>query len=261
MHYAATAAIETLGPDDTRLAIASGQHLSTLAFSEVGSRSHFWTPLGTATAIAAELVELNAGKSWVTSAGEADSYVWSSKVVSSDGPMTLWLVPSDAPGLEMTGEFDGLGLRGNASRPVAANGVVVPASAQLGDDGAGLDIALTVVLPWVLVCSAAFSVGIMRAVTAETIGHVTATQLQHLGQTLAQQPTVRLDVAQMQITTDSAHALVTDTLEAAETGREDATLRVLGLRRGGIPTRARCRTKVPRRARRASDGPDHRRIA
>ena len=31
-------------------AAASGAHLSTLAFSEAGSRSHFWAPLSTATA-------------------------------------------------------------------------------------------------------------------------------------------------------------------------------------------------------------------
>ena len=31
-------------PKDVRAAAASGAHLSTLAFSEAGSRSHFWAP-------------------------------------------------------------------------------------------------------------------------------------------------------------------------------------------------------------------------
>src|SRR4051812_13916213 len=39
MHYCAAAVIEQHGPMDVRRAIARGQHLSTLAFSEVGSRS------------------------------------------------------------------------------------------------------------------------------------------------------------------------------------------------------------------------------
>jgi isovaleryl-CoA dehydrogenase len=226
MHYAGTAVIEALGPEEARREIAGGRHLTTLAFSEVGSRSHFWAPLSTATPSGDE-IRLDAEKSWVTSAGEADSYVWSSLPVAADGPMTLWLVPNNASGLSVAGEFDGLGLRGNGSRPMRADGVIVPASAQLGDDGGGLDVSLSVVLPWFLVCSAAFSVGLMRAVTAETITHVAATQLQHLGQTLAQQPATRLDLARMQIVTDGAHAFVTDTLDAIETGREDATLRVL----------------------------------
>src|SRR5579859_7533593 len=49
MHYAAVSVIEPHGPRALREAVASGRHLSTLAFSEAGSRSHFWAPLGTAT--------------------------------------------------------------------------------------------------------------------------------------------------------------------------------------------------------------------
>ncbi|MHB8330147.1 MAG: hypothetical protein ACYDD6_11095 [Acidimicrobiales bacterium] len=41
MRLAATAIIEAKGPVGVRRAIASGRHISILAFSEVGSRSHF----------------------------------------------------------------------------------------------------------------------------------------------------------------------------------------------------------------------------
>ena len=99
MHYAAVSVIEAHGPRDVREAIAAGRHLSTLAFSEAGSRSHFWAPLGTATQVDGE-VRLDAQKSWVTSAGQADSYVWSSLPLAADGPMTLWLVPARADGLQ-----------------------------------------------------------------------------------------------------------------------------------------------------------------
>src|SRR4051794_28966557 len=148
MHYSGAAAIEALGPEDVRTAIASGEHLTTLAFSEVGSRSQFWAPLSSATPSDGDAITLDAAKSWVTSAGEADSYVWSSRSVATDGPMTLWLVPADTRGVSVAGDFDGLGLRGNASRPVRADGAVIPATNQLGDDGAGLDAALSIILPW-----------------------------------------------------------------------------------------------------------------
>jgi isovaleryl-CoA dehydrogenase len=227
MHYSATAAVEALGPVDVRRAIAAGEHLTTLAFSETGSRSHFWAPLSTATRATDDRIALHASKSWVTSAGEADSYVWSSRACAADGPMTLWLVPAGTAGVSVAGDFDGLGLRGNASRPMRAEGAEIPEANRLGEDGAGLDLALSVILPWFLVGSAAFSVGLMRAVTAETAAHLTATHLEHLGQTLAQQPAFRADLAQMQITTDAADALVTDCLHGVEQGREDAMLRVL----------------------------------
>lgn len=226
MHYAASTLIASHGPEAIRTAIAAGEHLTTLAFSEVGSRSHFWSPLGTATATDAG-VRLDAHKSWVTSAGEADSYVWSSRPVAGAGPMTLWLVPASSSGLSDPGLFDGLGLRGNRSAPIDATGVVVPIGAMLAGDGAGLDVALAEVLPWFLVMSAAFSVGLMEAVTAETGTHLTSTRLEHLGQTLADQPLVRVDHARMRIATDQAAALLADTLAALGAGREDAMLRVL----------------------------------
>ena len=228
MHYSATVVIDNHGPEAVRRAIASGEHLSTLAFSEVGSRSHFWAPEGTATRTDGAVV-LDAHKSWVTAAAQADSYVWSSRPTdpAAGGPMTLWLVPANTPGLQVVGSFDGLGLRGNGSTPVTATGAKVDAESMLGPDGGGMDIALSEVLPWFLILSAAFSVGLMEAVTDETGEHLRATRLTHLDQTLAEQPLTRADHARMRITTDQAAAMLSDTLAAVGAGREDATLRVL----------------------------------
>jgi len=225
MHYAAVPVIEAHGPREVREAIAKGQHLTTLALSEVGSRSHFWAPIGTATAVNGH-VRLDAQKSWVTSAGQADSYIWSSQSMTGAG-MTLWLVPAHAPGLSQTGAFDGLGLRGNGSTPMSAAGLQLPHGAMLGADGAGLDIALALVLPNFLVLSSAFSLGLMEATASETAKHLTQTRLEHLNESLAQQQTVRLDYARLRIEVDRTRALLEDTLAALESGRADAMLRVL----------------------------------
>lgn len=226
MHYAAVSVIEAHGPQDVRRAIAAGEHLCTLAFSERGTRSHFWIPMGTA-ATADDGVRLEAEKSWVTSAGEADSYVWSSRPTAADGPMTLWLVPRDTEGIRVAGEFDGFGLRGNASRPMVAAGAVVPASARLGDDGAGLDIALGTVLPTFLIGNAAVSLGLMEALVDEAATHLTATRLEHLDQSLAEQPAKRLEFAVLRTRVDQTRAFLADTVTAVSSGRADATLRVL----------------------------------
>jgi alkylation response protein AidB-like acyl-CoA dehydrogenase len=230
MHYAATAALTAAGDKETLTSIASGTHLSTLAFSETGSRSHFWAPLsGAVPAGDGNAVRLDAAKSWVTSAGEADSYVWSSRPIdaAAAGPMTLWLVPAGAPGLSVAGPFDGLGLRGNSSAPMTADGVTVPLSAMLGADGAGLDLALAAVLPVFLLCSAAMSAGLMRRLADETAAHLSRTRLEHLGVTLAQQAAPRAQLARLRIEADRTWALVSETLTAVEAGREDAMLLVL----------------------------------
>src|SRR5262245_8094858 len=125
MHFSGTAVLEAFATHDVRRAVASGEHLSTLAFSEVGTRSHFWASSGTATREDNSVV-LDASKSFVTSAAQATAYVWSSRPIEADGMSTLWLVPSNTAGLTVKGPFDGLGLRGNDSSPVIADKVRVP---------------------------------------------------------------------------------------------------------------------------------------
>jgi alkylation response protein AidB-like acyl-CoA dehydrogenase len=227
MHYAGTVVLEKYGPVEVRRAIASGRHLSTLAFSESGSRSQFWAPTSTATRAAGGRITLNAQKSWITSASQATAYVWSSRPVEAEGASTLWLVPSDAKGLRLPGPYDGLGLRGNDSRAVTAEGVVVPESSRLGGDGEGFAIMMETVLPVFNLLSAAFSVGLMEGAVARTAGHAAGSRYAHIDSTLADFPTIRAYIARMKVRTDMAHTLLLDAVDAVESGRGDAMLRVL----------------------------------
>jgi alkylation response protein AidB-like acyl-CoA dehydrogenase len=177
-------------------------------------------------------VTLNARKSWITSAGKANSYVWSSRPMSGEDGITLWLVPADSNGLTVTAPFDGLGLRGNYSSPVSADDVVVPASAILGTDAGGADIVMGVVLPWFQLMTAGHAVGTMEAATTKTINHVTATRFQHSGTSLADLPTVRAYVARMQVMTLQSAGLLLDTLDALDASAPDAMLKVLAVKAG-----------------------------
>jgi isovaleryl-CoA dehydrogenase len=98
---------------------------------------------------------------------------------------------------------------------------------MIGADGAGLDLALSAVLPVFLLCSAAMSAGLMRRLAQETAGHLRRTQLRHLGRSLAQQEQPRAQLARLQIEADRTWALVSETLAAVEGGRADAQLLVL----------------------------------
>ena len=231
MHYVGTAVLEIHGPREVREEIATGQHLTTLALSEVGSRGQFWVPVSSAR-LENGRIRLDARKSWITSAREADSYVWSSRPTIGDNPMSLWLVPSETGGLSVTAPFDGLGLRGNDSCPVAADGVVLPAGAILGGDGSGADIVMGVVLPWFQLLTAAHAVGTMEAATAKAVAHVIATRFQHTGSSLADLPTIRAYVARMQIITLQSRALLLDTLAAIDAGDSGAQLKVLSVKAG-----------------------------
>jgi alkylation response protein AidB-like acyl-CoA dehydrogenase len=88
MHVCATEVIKNSKiPDRASLLsdISGGKHLSTLALSERGSRSHFWAPVSQAIDGQGKHI-LNCEKSRVTSAGHAASYVVSTRSRSAESP-------------------------------------------------------------------------------------------------------------------------------------------------------------------------------
>lgn len=209
-------------------AIAAGKHLSTLAFSEKGSRSHFWAPVSQAKAHG-DSYQLSAEKSWVTSAGQADSYVVSTRSAAGTEmtESTLYYVPREAPGLRVSGPWSGLGLRGNASSPMRLENVEVPAAHRLSGEGEGFPAMLNVVLPWFQLCSASVSVGIAAAATEATRQHLLASKLEHLDQPLASLMNLRARLAQMRISVDSQRAFVEHVAGRMENPGPDTMLAVL----------------------------------
>jgi alkylation response protein AidB-like acyl-CoA dehydrogenase len=209
--------------------IGAGRHLSTLAFSEAGSRSHFWTPVSRAHRNG-NGVRINAKKSWVTSAGHAQSYVVSSLAPEGMGPLdsTLYLVPAETRGLSVVAPWDGLGLRANASAPVALEDCEIPSHFQLTDDGAGFQAMLNGTLPLFSLGSAAVALGLCRAAVAGTTAHLKNAKFEHLGQSLGESlPTLRAQLAAMQIDTDGLAARIDDLIEHLEKPCETTMLRVL----------------------------------
>lgn len=233
MHMSAAAMIAAARPDasvaQTLKEIAAGRHLSTLAFSEAGSRSHFWTPVSRAQRNGTG-VRLTAKKSWVTSAGHAQSYVVSSLAPDGTGPTdtTLYLIPAGVRGLSVAGPWDGLGLRANASAPMTLDGCEVPSGLQLTNDGAGFPAMLQVVLPLFNLGTAAVALGLCRAAVAGTAAHLKNARFEHLGQSLGESlSTLRAQLATMQIDTDGLSARLDDLIDHLERPRDTTVLRVL----------------------------------
>jgi alkylation response protein AidB-like acyl-CoA dehydrogenase len=235
MHVLGTATISAAPPSAARALkpilqeIGAGRHLSTLAFSEAGSRSHFWAPISRAHRNG-NGVRITAKKSWVTSAGHAQSYVVSALAPEGTGPTdsTLYLLRADTPGLSVAGTWDGLGLRANASSPIALDDCQISSDCQLTDDGAGFPAMLNVVLPLFCLGTAAVALGLCRAAVAGTTLHLKSAKFEHLGQSLGESlPTLRAQLATMQIDTDGLAARIDDLVEHLEKPRETTMLRVL----------------------------------
>ena len=232
MHVAAAQAIASgasLKDRDALLRdIAAGTHLTTLAFSEKGSRSQFWAPVSKSLAVNGGF-ETSAEKSWVTSANAADSYVSSMLNAGAASPMesTIYLVRKGAKGLSIAGGFNGLGLRGNDSAPVRLEQVRVGHGDLISAPGEGANTMLGVVLPWFAVGTAAMAHGLCRAAVAATTTHLQGTGFEHTGTHLRDLPNLRARLATMSMRTEQSRALLGHTFDHMESGSPSAALWVL----------------------------------
>ena len=208
--------------------VARGEHLSTLAWSEKGSRSHFWAPVNQAAQNNGSIV-LNAEKSWVTSAGEAEGYVVSTRTAGGEEPTdtTLYLLLKEDGGFTVSDRWNALGMRGNASAPMTLEDCEIPAGRALTEPSDGFRTMLEVVLPWFNPGNAAVSVGIAEAATSATLSHLTSARLEHLDSRLADFPVLRARLAQMRVGTDRARAHLAGVIDAVEDPGPNTVLLVL----------------------------------
>jgi alkylation response protein AidB-like acyl-CoA dehydrogenase len=232
MHITAAQAIasgsDLKNRDSVLREIAAGKHLSTLAFSEAGSRSHFWAPVSKLEESNGHYVT-SASKSWVTAAGQADSYVSTAQKPGAVSPLesTVYLVRSEANGVKVTSAFNGLGLRGNDSAPVSLEKVAIARTDLISALGEGPKIILEVALPWFAVGTAAMANGLCRAAVQQTAGHLTGTEFTHEGTKLRDLPILRARLADMSMRTEQSRSLLGHTLDQLESPGETTPLYML----------------------------------
>src|SRR5262249_57602164 len=115
-----------------------------------------------------------------------------------------------------------------ASAPMTLDDCAVPPEFQLTEDGAGFQSMLSVVLPPFNLGTAAVALGLCRAAVAATAAHLKSARFEHLGQSLGESlPTLRAQLAAMQIATDGLSVRVDDLVEHLERPRAMTLLRLL----------------------------------
>jgi alkylation response protein AidB-like acyl-CoA dehydrogenase len=237
MHVSAAMAVAAnppAGRPDLVGQLANGAKLGTLAFSEAGSRSHFWAPVSQSQTDNGG-TRLKARKSWVTSAGHADVYVVSTLTSpelappEAPVPIDVFAVDAGTPGVEVAGRFRGLGLRGNASAPMTFD-LTVPAADRVGEPGGGFGLMLSVVMPWFNLGNAAVSLGLSQAAADAAIAHTSGARLEHVGETLAQLPTIRAQLSRMALDLATTRSYVDTAARSIAAPDDGTTLHVLGVK-------------------------------
>jgi alkylation response protein AidB-like acyl-CoA dehydrogenase len=236
MHFCATAVMAAKGSEALKQrllpACASGEHISTLAFSEAGSGGHFYAPVSEVQKDGSRKT-LSATKSFVTSAGEADCYVVSARKAGARTftESDLYVVPKNAPGFATQGRFEGLGLAGNSSAPMTLTNVPLDDESRLGPEGSGFQSMLEVVLPHFQIGVASVSVGLAKAAHQEITARMTARKYDHAGgAALASIPRVQFLVAEITLAVNSAEAYLQETIRKAQASDPAAMLDVLGVK-------------------------------
>ena len=233
MHNTATACLSLFGSDRQKSQflpqIAKGEAAFALAYSESGSGTHFGLPDITEQEVD-EYRILNGRKSFVTSAQHADYYLTYSNSCKVSGGKNNWIVPNNSDGLlHEEGVWNGLGMRGNFSKPVQYNNVKLNTQTSLlGKDVEGEAQAGIVAMYFVVGLGAVYS-GVGRAAYECAIHHV-KTRKYTDGSSLADKELVRNHIANLYTKTQSQIALVNEAARAFDNKEADAESKIFACR-------------------------------
>jgi len=86
---------------------------------------------------------ITGAKAWITHAGQADFYIVMARTSAERTGISCFFVPADTPGLSFDPPERKMGLTGSTTATVRLDGVRVPASHRIGEEGQGLRIALS----------------------------------------------------------------------------------------------------------------------
>lgn len=229
--------------------VAQGRALATLAFSEFGSGAHFYAPVSQVVQNNGHYT-LNCDKSFVTSAGEADLYIVSSRSAAATSPMEsdLFVVTREQARAraELGAAWMGMGLNGNASSSMKFRGCTIPASQMLGKPGDGLSLMLEVVLPVFSIGVASVNVGLAEAALQGSIQHATSRRYEHTGRSLAEIETIQHLIAEMKLSIDRTRAFLQTTAQMVEGKDPNAMLPVLEVKAAACETALEVTSKAMR---------------
>ncbi|WP_407548518.1 acyl-CoA dehydrogenase family protein [Streptomyces sp. Pv4-95] len=148
---------------------------------------------------------LNGTKAWITHGGVADFYTVLARTGSSGSHgITAFLVPGDAEGLSAAQPERKMGMKGSPTAQLHFDGVRVPDSRRLGEEGQGFPIALSALESGRLGI-AACAIGVAQAALDEALAY-TATRRQ-FGRPIADFQGLRFMLADMATQVEAGRAL------------------------------------------------------
>ncbi len=206
--------------------IAAGRHITTLALSEGGSGAHFYLPQ-THLRRDGEAFLVNGTKQFVTSGGQADSYVISTVAEQPQdgadaGDFSCLILEANANGLEWQPPWAGFGMRGNSSRGLSLQDARVPVGNLLGDQGDQVWYVFEVIAPFFLMAMAGTYLGVAQAALEATEAHLRSRRHAHSGEALADVETLQARFGSMWMMVEKTRALIREASSRGDAGDPEA---------------------------------------
>ncbi|WP_022927999.1 acyl-CoA dehydrogenase family protein [Patulibacter americanus] len=159
---------------------------------------------------------LSGAKAWVTHGGEADFYtVFARTSDHRSRGITCFLVPADAPGLTAAKPESKMGLTGSTTATIDLDDVFVEEARRIGDEGQGLQIALSALDSGRLGIAAA-AVGLGQAALDHAVDY--ATERETFGKAIIEHQGLGFLLADMAATVESSRAMLLDAARRRDRG-------------------------------------------
>ncbi|HSM13724.1 MAG TPA: acyl-CoA dehydrogenase family protein [Thermoanaerobaculia bacterium] len=201
--------IDRFGSDELRRRVlpelTTGGAIGGLCLTEPGSGSDAGAMQARARRDGDEWV-LDGEKAWITNAGPGRWFVTMARTDPAAGKrgISAFAVPADAPGFQVGGAEEKLGLRASRTAHVYLDGCRIPAGNLLGEEGEGFRIALET-LDHSRLGIAAQSVGIHRRALELALAY--ARERVQFGVPIAEHQAIRFKLATMATELEAARHL------------------------------------------------------
>jgi len=195
--------------------LISGEHVGSLAMSEVGAGSDVVSMKLKADAVAGGY-RLNGTKFWITNSAYAETLIVLLKTGEGSGGITAFIIEKGMPGFSIGQKIQKMGMRGSPTAELVFNDCFVPQENVMGPLNGGVGVLMSG-LDYERAVLAAGPLGIMQACLDVVLPYVR--ERKQFGQPIGAFQMVQAKVADMYVALNSARAYVYAVARACDAGK------------------------------------------
>jgi isovaleryl-CoA dehydrogenase len=211
--------IRRWGTDDQKAkylpGLISGEHVGSLAMSEVGAGSDVVSMKLRAEAVSGGF-RLNGTKFWITNGAYADTLVVYAKTGEGSKGITAFLIEKGLPGFSIGQKIDKMGMRGSPTCELVFDDCIVPEENVMGPLHGGVGVLMSG-LDYERVVLAGLQLGIMQACLDTVIPYLR--ERKQFGKPIGAFQLMQAKVADMYVALQSARAYVYAVARACDAGQ------------------------------------------